>query len=95
MSMESMAPFLMRLPEDANVDEIFSSIAEIKISHSNFRDVCRRNNYMINHKSREGGSIFNFFSSLLLPSSSSAAGGPASTPPRNMNSSSNLLVNLS
>ena len=89
--MEQMAPFLMRLPEDMNVNDIFTSIAEIKISHSNFRSICDRFNYMkVETKRTDGNIITNFFSSFLAGKSSEKMS--AST---NQKSPSHLPIYLS
>lgn len=42
MTMESIAPFLMRLPENTTAADVFANIAEIRISHSNYNSICEK-----------------------------------------------------
>lgn len=42
MTMESIAPFLMRLPEETNATDLFINISQIKISHGNYNSICEK-----------------------------------------------------
>jgi hypothetical protein len=42
MSIEAIAPFLMRLPEETKAADVFANIAAIKISHSSYTSICQK-----------------------------------------------------
>jgi hypothetical protein len=68
MTMEAIAPFLMRLPEETSAAGVFSSIAEIKISHSNYTSICEK--FKFDSQQWNSGTIggrFQKLSEMLLP----------------------------
>ena len=74
MTIDNIAPFLMRLPEDINASNVFRNVAEIRISHSNYSTICKR------FGSQTGGTeeakgTFHKISEIILPDSSAESTG--------------------
>ena len=78
MTMESIAPFLMRLPEDTNAANVFSNISEIRISHSNYNSVCERYKFNLQEKGTAPMGTLSKLSEMLSPQSPPSTGSGGS-----------------
>lgn len=80
MTMETIAPFLMRLPDDTNAADVFSNISEIKISHSNYNSICERHKFNPQEEGTAPMGTFSKLSGMLSPHVSNVSEGVDSQP---------------